>query len=169
MATLAKRLEVVFETNFTDRIVENVLCKALRALSNKQSKKKKETWCDTLFPGQPLFQFEPNVVLVLSPDGETEEVDGDLILNRFPFGDRMLTMEELVSELGMPNVMPTESGMQKYCFQGKVWSPKVKFDVEFTFPLPMPLSREALATTKIILSKWIGLRPIPRKQKQMHT
>jgi hypothetical protein len=75
----------------------------------------------------------------------------------------------LVSELGMPNVMPTESGMRKYCFHGKVWSPKVKFDVEFTFPLPMPLSREALATTKIILSKWIGSRPNPRKRKQMHT
>jgi hypothetical protein len=169
MATLLKRLEVVFGTTFTDRIVENVLCKAFRVLSNKGSKKKTETWCDTLLPGQQLFHFESDFISVLSPNGETEEVDGDAILNRFPFGDRLLTMDELVAELGLPSVMPTESRMRKYRFYGKVWSPKVKFDVEFTFPPSIPLSKKALETTKIILSKWIGSRPIPRKRKQMHT
>jgi hypothetical protein len=34
LLTLSRRLEVVFRTQFTERIVENVLCKAFRALSN---------------------------------------------------------------------------------------------------------------------------------------
>jgi hypothetical protein len=168
MATLLKRLEVVFGTIFTDRIVENVLCKSFRALSKKDGKEKKESWCDTLLEGQQVFQFETDFIIVLSPSGETEEVDGDAILNRFPFGDRLLTMEELVDKLGLPSVMPTESRMRKYQFYGKVWSPKVKFDVEFTFPPSIPLSKEALETSKIILAKWIGSRPIPRKRKRMH-
>jgi hypothetical protein len=81
----------------------------------------------------------------------------------------MLTMEELVDELGLPSVMPTESRMRQYRFYGKVWSPKVKFDVEFTLPPPFPLSKIALETSSHILSKYIGSRPIPRKRKQMHT
>jgi hypothetical protein len=93
MATLLKRLEVVFGTTFTDRTVENVVCKSFRALSNNDSKKKMESWCDTLLPEHNFFQFETNFILVMSPDGETEEVDGDSILNRFPFGDRLLTIE----------------------------------------------------------------------------
>jgi hypothetical protein len=78
-------------------------------------------------------------------------------------------MEELVLELALPGGMPTESRMRKYRFYNKVWSPKVVFDVEFTFPSTIPLSRKALESTKTILSKWIGSRPIPRKRKQMQT
>jgi hypothetical protein len=169
MATLLKRLEVVFGTTFTDRIVKNVLCKSFRALSHKDSRKKKESWCDTLLPEQQSFRFETNFILVMSPDGETEAVNGDSILNRFPFGDCLLTMEEFVAELGLPAVMPTESQMRKYLFYGKVWRPKVKFDLEFTISPPVTLSKMALETSKIIFSKWIGSRPIPHKQKQMHT
>jgi hypothetical protein len=105
----------------------------------------------------------------MSPNGKMEEVDGDVILNWFPFGDHLLTMEELVAELGLPSVMPAESRMQNYQLYGKVWRSKVKFDVEFTFPPSVPLSKKALGTSKIILSKWIGSRPIPRKRRKIHT
>ena len=169
LATLLKRLEVVFGTTFTDRIVENILCKAFRCLSDKESQKMIESWCDTLLPGQQLFQFEQNFILVMSPNGETEEVEGDSILNRFPFNDRLMTMEELVAELGLPSVMPTESRMRKYRFYAKVWSPKVKFDLEFTVPPPVLLSKMALETTNICLSKYMGSHPIPCKRKHMHT
>jgi hypothetical protein len=168
MATLLKRLEVVFDTTFTDRIVENILCKAFRVLSKNNGNKKVLAWCDTLLPGQQIFDFKSNFVLVLSQGGEMEEVEGDAIVNRFPYGDSLLTMEELVSELGLPSVMPTESRMRKYRFYGKVWWPKVKFDVDFTMPPSKPLSKNALETTKTMLSKWIGSRPIPRKRKQMY-
>jgi hypothetical protein len=168
LATLSRRLEVVFDTPFTDRIIENVLCKAFRELSHNETKKA-QSWCDTLLPGQQLYKFESNFVLVVSPSGETEEVEGDAIVNRFPYGDDLLTMEEFVSELGLPVVMPSESKMRKYQFYGKVWCPKVKFDVEFSLPKAALLSNEALETTKTILSKWIGARPIPRKRKQMST
>jgi hypothetical protein len=169
LATLMKRLGVVFVNTFTDRIVENILCKAFRALSNKDSKRKTERWCDTLPPGQLIFQFEDDFIIVLSPNGDTEEVDGQAIMNRFPFGDRLLTMEELVAELGLPNVMPTESRMRKYCFYEKVWHPTVTFDVEFSFPPFIPQSKLARETTKRILSKWISSPPILRKRKHMHT
>ena len=73
-------------------------------------------WCDTLPPGQLIFQFKDDLIIVLSPNGDTKEVDGQAIMNRFPFGDRLLRMEELVAELVLPNVMPTESRMRKDCF-----------------------------------------------------
>jgi hypothetical protein len=66
MATLLKQLEVIFDTTFTDRIVENFLCKAFRALSNNDSTKKGQSWCDTLLLGQQLYKFKSNFILVLS-------------------------------------------------------------------------------------------------------
>jgi hypothetical protein len=69
MATLLKQLEVVFNTTFTERIVENVLCKAFRMLKNNNSNKKVEMQCDTLLPGQQHYKFKSNFILVLSPSG----------------------------------------------------------------------------------------------------
>jgi hypothetical protein len=166
LATLSCRLTVVFEIEFTDRICENLLCKVFRVLSKKDTRKG-QSWCDTLGLGQQVFKFEPGFILVVSPDGQTEEVEGDAIVNRFPYGDRLVTMEELVAELGLPTIMPSESRRRQYEFYGKVWYPKVKFDVEFHFSPVGKLSKQALETTATLLSKWIGSRPIPRKRKQM--
>ena len=169
LVTLLKRLEVVFKTIFTEHIIEKKLCKAFRALRSQKCPKRQEHWCDTLQVGHILFLFKTGCFIILSPSGESEEVDGESILNRFPFGDCLLTMQELVLELGLPSVMPSESRMRKYRFYEKVWSPKVQFGVEFTFPSSIPLSKQAEGTTKSILSKWIGSLTIPRKRKQMHT
>jgi hypothetical protein len=151
MATLSRRLGVVFGSIFTDRIVENILCKTFRALSNDGQKN--HSWCDTLLPGQQLYRFKTDFILIVSESGETEEVEGDAIINRFPYGNALLTMEELVDELGLPCVMPSEPRMRKYQFYEKIWFPKVKFDVEFSIPVPCLLSKKAMETTKTILSK----------------
>jgi hypothetical protein len=66
-----------------------------------------------------------------------------------------------------PSVMPSESRMSKYRFYDKVWCPTVKFDVEFTLPQVGPLSKMGLETTKVVLSKWNGNRPIPRKRRRV--
>jgi hypothetical protein len=113
-STLSCRLEVAFDTGFTERIVEKVLCKAFRSLSTQDAKKAQ--WCDTLLPGQLLYQFDGDSILVLSPSGETEEVEGNAIMNRFPYGDRLLTMDEVVSELGLPSTMPLDSRRRRYLF-----------------------------------------------------
>jgi hypothetical protein len=165
LSTLSCRLEVAFNTRFTERIVENFLCKAFRSLSTQDAKKAQ--WCDTLLPGQLLYQFDGNVILVLSPSGETEELEGNAIMNRFPHGDRLLTMDEVVSELGLPSTMPSDSRRRRYPFLGKVWSPKAKFHVNFKVRQVVPLPKKAGKMTKTILSKWFSSRPIPRKRKRM--
>jgi hypothetical protein len=62
LSTLSCRLEVAFVTRFTERIIENVLCKAFRSLSTQDAKKAQ--WCDTLLPGQLLYQFDGDSILV---------------------------------------------------------------------------------------------------------
>ena len=166
LSTLSRRLEVVYNTRFTERIVENVLCKAYRALSNQETKRV-VSWCDTLLPGQLLYKFEGKSISVISPSGKKEEIEGDAIMNRFPYGDRLLTMNEVVSELDLPSTMPSESRWRRYKFYGKVWSPKAKVDVEFNIPQDVPLSKKALEMTTTILSKWLGSSCIVRKRKRM--
>jgi hypothetical protein len=81
--------------------------------------------------------------------------------------DCLLTMNEVISELGWPSIMPSESRRCIYLFHGKMWSPKAKFDVDVKVPQPIPLSKKALETTTTILSKWFVACPIPAKGKQM--
>ena len=164
LATLSRRLEVVFVCElFTERIIENILCKAFRVLKGA----KRANWCDTLLPGQQLFQFKSHCVLVISPNGETEEAEGAAIINRFPCGDQLLTMEEVVSLLGFPSVMPSESRRRKFEFYDKVWNPRVMFEVEFNVPATASLSKQALETADATLSKWTGAcrNQSPRKRK----
>jgi hypothetical protein len=61
-------------------------------------------------------------------------MEGDAIGNRFLYGDHLLTMDEVVSELGLPSIMPSESRRRRYLLYGKVWSPKAKFDGDFKVP-----------------------------------
>jgi hypothetical protein len=165
LLTLSRQLEVVLKTRFTERIVKNVLCKAFRALS-KQDAKKGPSWCDTLLPGQLLYKFESNSISVISPSSEREQLERSAIVNRFPYDDRLLTMDEVVSEVELPTTMPTEACRRRYLFYGKVWSPKAKFQVDFKVPQAVPLSKKALETTTTILSKLFASHPIPRKRKR---
>jgi hypothetical protein len=75
----------VFASEFTEQIIEHVLRKAFRGLNGA-----KTAPCDTLLPGQQLFHSKS-------------------IINWFACGDRLLMMEEVLSTLGFPVVMPSES------------------------------------------------------------
>jgi hypothetical protein len=73
--------------------------------------------------------------LAISPSSKTEQTEGDAIVNWFPYGDGLLTMDEVVSELGLPSFVPSETHRCRYLFYGKVWCPKAKCDVDFKVPL----------------------------------
>jgi hypothetical protein len=93
-------------------------------------------------------------------------MEGSAIVNRFPYDDCLLAMDEVVSELELPSTMPLESCRCRYLFYGKVWSPKAKFQIDFKVPNAVPLSKKAVERTTTILSKWFGSRPIPCKRKR---
>jgi hypothetical protein len=164
LATITRPLEVGFDTEFTERIIENLLCKAFRELSNKDQKEAL-SWCDTLCSTQQIYQFDSNFIVVVYPNGETEQFEGNAIVNRIPYGDRLLTVAEFISELGLPSSMPTESRRGSYTFSRKVWLPNVKFAVEFNLPPPEPISKMALETMKRVVTKWIQEPAIPCKRK----
>ena len=94
-------------------------------------------------------------------------MEGDAIIKRFPHGDRLLTMDDFVSELGLPSNMPSETRRRRYQFSRQVWFPKVKFAVDFNLPPPGPISQKELETTKPIVTKWMLQPTIPRKRKRM--
>jgi hypothetical protein len=94
------------------------------------------------------------VVWASMPGGSGFDAKGNAIANQFPYDDCLLTMDELVFKLGLPSLMPLESCRHIYLFYGKLWCPKVKFEVELKVPLAgRPLSKKALEMTYTILSK----------------
>jgi hypothetical protein len=64
LATITRPLEVGFDTEFTERIIKNLLCKAFRELSNKDQKKALSS-CDTLCPTQQIYQFNSTSIVVV--------------------------------------------------------------------------------------------------------
>jgi hypothetical protein len=103
--------------------------------------------------------------VVIYPNGETEQFEGNAIVNGIPYGDRLLTVAEFISELGLPSSMPTESRRRRYTFSRKVWLPNVKFAVESNLPPPEPISKKALETVKRVVTKSIQEPAIPHKRK----
>jgi hypothetical protein len=123
------------------------------ALSNPDAKKR-SPWCNTLLSGQLLYQFESKSISVISPSSDREQVEGKAIVYRFPYSDCLLTMEEVICELGLSSTMPLESPWCIYLFYGKVWSPKMKFQVDSKVLQDAPLSKKTAEMTTMTLSKW---------------
>jgi hypothetical protein len=82
LSTLSCRLEVAFNTRFTERIVENVVCKAFRSLSTQDAKKAQ--WCDTLLPGQLLYQFDGDSILVHFSKGRGRRIGRECYYESVP-------------------------------------------------------------------------------------
>lgn len=162
MKTLAQRFQVAFERTFTKRVLENILCKVYRVLNNpKTNKSVKEKWCDTLQQGQVLFNFRPNSIQITFSDGSSEIIEGDAAITRFPYGDSLLPMAEIVIQLGLPLTMPSNSRTRQFQFYDRIWFPRVDIDVDFDMP-PLPiLSLDAQTYTRQVL--WEVLQePVPR-------
>jgi hypothetical protein len=103
-------------------------------------------------------------LVVVYPNGDTEQFEGNAIVNRIPCGARLLTVAKFISKLGLPSSMPTQR--RSYTFSRKVWLPNVKAAVEFNLPPPEPISKKALETMKRVVTKWIREPAIPRKRKK---
>jgi hypothetical protein len=84
--TLAQRFKVAFNTPFSRRVLENILCKAYRILNYKVGQRRPK-WCDTLVPGQLLFEFKNELLTITYPDGSVAHYELDYIIHQYPFGD----------------------------------------------------------------------------------
>jgi hypothetical protein len=162
--TVSKQLEVVFGGLFTPRVTKNILCKAFRLLSERGNEDLK--WCDTTSETQLLFKFEHGgSVTILHRDGREESIDGDYVISRFPYGDQLMTMREIVEDLCLPREMPMVTTMRRFKFYEKIMSPRQHFELEFALPRIEPLSKVGVETSRKFLSKWIyAERQVPRKR-----
>jgi hypothetical protein len=115
-----------------------------------------------------LYKFESGSVVILYPSTDKQEViDVDAVINRFPYGHRLMTMAEIVEDLGIPTTLPTDSRVRRYQFFHQFGFPKVTFEVKYTLPPIKPLSREGMQSSQTVMAKWIGEQPIPRKHRHI--
>jgi hypothetical protein len=57
-----------------------------------------------------LYKFESGSVVIIYPSTDKQEViDGDAVINWFPYGHQLMTMTEIVEDLGLPTTLPTDS------------------------------------------------------------
>jgi hypothetical protein len=166
--TLAQRFKVAFNKSFSKRVLENILCKAYRILNYKVGQRQPK-WCDTLVPGQLLFEFENELLTITYPDGSVADYELDCIIQRYPFGDKLVTMAEMVRELGLPSTMPLDSRLRRYEFYSKVLQPRAKLAVEFDIPSFQKMSEQGAVICNSLLNKWISGRPLPIPRKRKYT
>ena len=116
----------------TLRMMENILCEAYRHLSAEN--RGRVTFNDSLFPDQLVFCRRGTNVEFVTMDGSKGDL-GPAILERFPFGDDVLTMEEIVHAC---NVHATTSYSRRESFPVNLMKPRARFQLHVELP---PLQR----------------------------
>ena len=166
--TLAQRFKVAFNKPFSRRLLENILCKAYRILNYKVGQRRPK-WCDILVPGQLLFEFENELLKITYPDGSIADYELNCLIHRYPFGEKLVTMAEMVRELGLPSTMPEDKRLRQYVFYSKVMRPRARLAVEFDIPSFPKMSEKAAVIGNSLVNQWISGRPLPIPRKRKYT
>lgn len=128
-SSLQQCLLSAFDTNFNERELENILCKAYRVL-NKTSNE--SNWCDTITPFSLLYKFSDNGTFdVLYPDGSSTNVVGTSITTSFPYGRERIRMEEIVESLNLPKALPAMDKINSFNLGGYIIHPIANFELDF--------------------------------------
>ena len=125
VSSLSRSLQQLCPTvKFTLRLMENVLCKAYRQFSAEN--RGRVQFNDTLLPEQLLYQQVGTNVQFLAMDGSRGDL-GTAIFERFPFGDEMRTMEEIVQAC---NVHKRTLSRRRGSFPRQLMQPRARFQLD---------------------------------------
>ena len=135
--TVSTRFESKYNTPFSVRLVENIFCKAYRELArlrtisgsieravdmigNANNVDANQRFCDLLVPGQLVFRSTKLGLIVIYPDGTPLMLDSGSIFERMPFGNDLLTMEEIAKRMNLDTAtIPSDTRMMSMSFDAR--------------------------------------------------
>jgi hypothetical protein len=138
-----------FNRKFTIRQIENILCKVYR-LDNSSD----DGWFDLFFPLQNTFSFEGDKILIYSPDqpDAPQELSGFLI-NRWPYGDTVMGMEEMVRSMHLGAIMPTDKSSATFNVPHQLLFPTAQVPFDFVLNEVKRDNRTAQALSESVIAK----------------
>jgi hypothetical protein len=117
---------------FSRRKVKNILCKVYQ---NRTENTADSRFCNLVFPGQTIYSSCKGDGLRVSFPNETGL--GDILVNnclvtRWAFGNTLLTVNDMIGKLGMPNKsVPTPKEADNWLVPDVLMCSRAKTEVEF--------------------------------------
>ena len=145
LASLARSLQAIFPNiKFSLRIMENLMCEAYRHFSAQL--RGRVTFNDTLQLDQWAFVYNGQSMMFVSSDGSQGDL-GCAILERIPYGERLLTMPEIVRACEVQDISRRGSFLPR-----ELTHPRATFKIDYELPalLPVPVDyiRRQLSAVK---------------------
>ena len=132
LASLARSLQAVFPNiKFSLRIMEILMCEAYRHFSAQL--RGWVTFNDTLQLDQWAFVYNGQCMMFVSADGPKGDL-GVAILERIPYGDRLLTMPEIVRACEVQDI-----GRRALFLPRELTHPRAIFVMDYELPTLLPL------------------------------
>lgn len=140
-------LKSATEENISLRKVENILCKFFRHIGGGDTK-----WKDCLIAGQCLFVFDEDSCTVLAHGQVALTLSGPNVINYWPFASMLTPMSAIIASLGLPESLPSDEIVGRYCLPLGVAVPQGGVNLEFPMP-PTVLTDEAKRATRTLLRR----------------
>ena len=180
--TVSTRFELKYRTPFSFRLLEIFFCKAYRELTRllevsgnitravemigKSTTQTNQRFCDLLVPSQIIFKSSGLGLLVIFPDGSSTTLEAGSIFERMPFGNDLLTMEEMAKEMRLATTaIPSDTTMAGLIFDRKLVFPLQSLQVDFQFPTLPQLDETGKGRARNAIGRYVtGVNPLsPRR------
>ena len=135
LSSLARSLQAIFpDIKFSLRMMENLMCEAYRHFSAQL--RGRVTFNDTLQLDQWAFVYDGQCMTFVSADGSKGDL-GVAILECIPYGDRLLTMPEIVRACEVQDF-----GRRGLFLPRELTHPRADYVLDYELPALLPLSTD---------------------------
>ena len=132
----------------------------------KSTTQTNQRFCDLLVPSQVIFKSSGLGLLVIFPDGSSTTLEAGSIFERMPFGNDLLTMEEMAKEMRLATTaIPSDTTMAGLIFDRKLVFPLQSLQVDFQFPTLPQLDETGKGRARNAIGRYVtGVNPLsPRR------
>lgn len=121
-------------------------------------------WRDLLDADQNLFRFDgKNVEILCHSETSWKKLSGSCLIPRWPWGDELITPQEMVTRLAMGKVMPTDRTMK---IPEEFWDPTVAVSLPYQFSTRNVMTDRGARAVGSIVNK---VRGNLRKQRRLNS
>jgi hypothetical protein len=93
-------------------------------------------WWDLTFPWQSIFSFDGDHIRIISPSGQLVQETAGALINRWPYGSELLSIDAIGRRMGLANIMPTESATANHRIEESLLYPRVVLHLDFELNIP---------------------------------
>ena len=119
----------------------------------RDSNRPDNLWCDLIDSHQNIFRFLDDTASMYH-NGKWNDLPGQAVIDRWPFGGDLLTPKEIVVSMGLGKTMPTVANLETYVLGRKLLYPSAQHSIEFEYNSdPPPPGNRVVSTGQYVIRR----------------